>query len=206
VSAKSLRTTKLLGSFELTGIPAGSARRPPDRGHFRPSTPTAIVHVTAKDKGTGKENTIKNPGRLRPVQGGDRPDDQGRRGARGRRPQASRRKLTSATRPRRWSTRRRSSSKEQREAEGGSKVPEDTLNKVDAAVAEAKTALGGTDIGAIKSAMEKLGQESQALGQAIYESTQAEASRRWRRARSRAELAPMTLSTREVVDDDREGQ
>ncbi|MDT5045255.1 MAG: molecular chaperone DnaK, partial [Mycobacterium sp.] len=53
-------------------------------------------------------------------------------------------------------------------------VPEDTLNKVDAAVAEAKTALGGTDIGAIKSAMEKLGQESQALGQAIYEATQAE--------------------------------
>jgi molecular chaperone DnaK len=34
--------------------------------------------------------------------------------------------------------------------------------------------LGGTDIGAIKSAMEKLGQESQALGQAIYEATQAE--------------------------------
>jgi molecular chaperone DnaK len=63
--------------------------------------------------------------------------------------------------------------KEQREAEGGSQVPEDTLNKVDAAVAEAKTALGGTDIAAIKSAMEKLGQESQALGQAIYEATQA---------------------------------
>jgi molecular chaperone DnaK len=62
---------------------------------------------------------------------------------------------------------------EQRSAEGGSKVPEDTLNKVDAAVAEAKTALGGSDINAIKSAMEKLGQESQALGQAIYEATQA---------------------------------
>ena len=64
--------------------------------------------------------------------------------------------------------------KEQREAEGGSKVPEDTLTKVDAAIAEAKTALEGTDISAIKSAMEKLGQESQALGQAIYEATQAE--------------------------------
>ena len=63
---------------------------------------------------------------------------------------------------------------EQREAEGGSKVPEDTLNKVDAAVTEAKTALAGSDINAIKSAMEKLGQESQALGQAIYEATQAE--------------------------------
>ena len=63
--------------------------------------------------------------------------------------------------------------KEQREAEGGSKVPQDTLNKVDAAIAEAKTALGGSDINAIKSAMEKLGRESQALGQAIYEATQA---------------------------------
>ena len=63
--------------------------------------------------------------------------------------------------------------KEQREAEGGSKVPQDTLTKVDGAIAEAKTALAGTDISAIKSAMEKLGVESQALGQAIYEATQA---------------------------------
>ena len=52
-------------------------------------------------------------------------------------------------------------------------MPQDTLNRVDAAVADAKAALGGSDIGAIKSAMEKLGQESQALGQAIYEATQA---------------------------------
>src|SRR5581483_6711667 len=56
---------------------------------------------------------------------------------------------------------------------GGSKVPEDTLNKVDTAIADAKQALNGSDINAIKSAMEKLGQESQALGQAIYEATQA---------------------------------
>ncbi len=48
------------------------------------------------------------------------------------------------------------------------------MTKVDGAIAEAKTALAGTDISAIKSAMEKLGQESQALGQAIYEATQAE--------------------------------
>ena len=48
------------------------------------------------------------------------------------------------------------------------------MTKVDGAIAEAKTALNGTDISAIKSAMEKLGQESQALGQAIYEATQAE--------------------------------
>jgi len=48
------------------------------------------------------------------------------------------------------------------------------LTKVDAAISDAKTALAGDDIAAIKSAMEKLGAESQALGQAIYEATQAE--------------------------------
>ena len=52
-------------------------------------------------------------------------------------------------------------------------MPEETLSKVEAAVADAKSALGGSDISAIKTAMEKLGQESQALGQAIYEATQA---------------------------------
>jgi molecular chaperone DnaK len=94
--------------------------------------------------------------------------------------------------------------KDQREAEGGSKVPEDTLNKVDAAVAEAKTALSGNDIGAIKSAMEKLGQESQALGQAIYEATQA--------AQGAGPAGPDgsagadDVVDAEVVDDDREAR
>ncbi|HEY0225171.1 MAG TPA: Hsp70 family protein, partial [Mycobacterium sp.] len=94
--------------------------------------------------------------------------------------------------------------KEQREAEGGSKVPEDTLNKVDEAVAEAKAALGGTDISAIKAAMEKLGQESQALGQAIYEATQAAGD-------GAAAGGPQAGSAddvvdAEVVDDDQESK
>ena len=97
--------------------------------------------------------------------------------------------------------------KEQREAEGGSKVPEDTLNKVDAAVAEAKTALGGSDISAIKSAMEKLGQESQALGQAIYEATQAAGGPE---ADGGAPGGPSgsadDVVDAEVVDDDREAK
>jgi molecular chaperone DnaK len=53
-------------------------------------------------------------------------------------------------------------------------VPEETLAKVDDAITEAKTALGGSDISAIKTAMEKLGRESQSLGEAIYASAQAE--------------------------------
>ena len=80
---------KLLGSFELTGIPPAPRGVPQIEVTFDIDA-NGIVHVTAKDKGTGKENTIRDPGGLRPVQGGDRPDDQGRRGARRGGPQASR--------------------------------------------------------------------------------------------------------------------
>jgi len=94
--------------------------------------------------------------------------------------------------------------KEQREAEGGSKVPEDTLNKVDAAIANAKTALAGTDISAIKSAMEKLGHESQALGQAIYEATQSAQGSGG--GNPGGDAGPDDVVDAEVVDDDRENK
>ena len=90
--------------------------------------------------------------------------------------------------------------KEQREAEGGSKVPEDTLTKVDGAIAEAKTALAGTELAAIKSAMEKLGNESQALGQAIYEAAQAEQAA----GDASASAADDNVVDAEVVEDDDE--
>ncbi|MFE3029235.1 molecular chaperone DnaK, partial [Nocardia tengchongensis] len=45
---------------------------------------------------------------------------------------------------------------------------------VEAAIAEANDALKGTDIGVIKTAVEKLATESQALGQAIYEASAAD--------------------------------
>ena len=96
--------------------------------------------------------------------------------------------------------------KEQREAEGGSKVPEDVLGKVDAAVAEAKTALAGTDISAIKSAMEKLGQESQALGQAIYEATQAAGAQAGGAESGGSSGSADDVVDAEVVEDDRESK
>jgi molecular chaperone DnaK len=78
------------------------------------------------------------------------------------------------------------------------------LNKVDAAVAEAKTALGGTDISAIKTAMEKLGQESQALGQAIYEATQAAGGADGSQPGSSSSADDVVDA--EVVEDDRESK
>ena len=129
--------------------------------------------MTAKDKGTGKENTIKIQ------EGSGLSKDEIDRMIKDAEAHAD----EDRTRREEADVRNQAESlvyqtekfvAEQRAADGGSKVPEDTLGKVDSAIAEAKTALNGSDIAAIKSAMEKLGVESQALGQAIYEATQSE--------------------------------
>ncbi|MCW2552423.1 MAG: dnaK, partial [Mycobacterium sp.] len=163
---------KLLGSFELTGLPPAPRGVPQVEVTFDIDV-NGIVHVTAKDKGTGKENTIKiQEGSGLSQEDIDRMIKDAEAHAeedRKRREEATARNDAEALV---YQTEK--FIKEQREAEGGSKVPEETLGKVEAAIAEAKSALEGTDITAIKSAMEKLGVESQALGQAIYEATQAE--------------------------------
>lgn len=65
----------------------------------------------------------------------------------------------------------------------------------------------GTDIGAIKSAMEKLGRESQALGQAIYEATQAAQAASGASATSGdGSGGAEDVVDAEVVDDDREAK
>jgi len=53
-------------------------------------------------------------------------------------------------------------------------VPADVKEKVEAAIKEANDALAGTDIAAVKTAVEKLATESQTLGQAIYAASAAE--------------------------------
>jgi molecular chaperone DnaK len=165
---------KLLGSFELTGIPPAPRGVPQIEVTFDIDA-NGIVHVTAKDKGTGKENTIKIQEGSgiskeeidRMIKDAEAHADEDRK----RREEADVRNQAESLV---YQTEKFVA--EQRGAEGGSKVPEDTLAKVDSAIADAKTALNGSDIGAIKSAMEKLGVESQALGQAIYEAAQAEQS------------------------------
>jgi molecular chaperone DnaK len=93
---------QLLGTFELTGLAAGTARRPADRGHLRHRRQRHRARV-AKDRGTGKEQSMT-------ITGGsalskdeiDRwsatPSSTPRRTGR------RRRRSRSATRPTRWST------------------------------------------------------------------------------------------------------
>jgi molecular chaperone DnaK len=165
---------KLLGSFELTGIPPAPRGTPQIEVTFDIDV-NGIVHVTAKDKGTGKENTIKiqegsglsQDDIDRMIKDAEAHAEEDRK----RREEATARNDAEALV---YQTEKFIAEQRSTASENGSKVPEETLAKVEGAITEAKSALEGTDITAIKSAMEKLGVESQALGQAIYEATQAE--------------------------------
>ena len=202
MSARSPRTTSCSARFELTGIPPAPRGVPQIEVTFDIDA-NGIVHVTAKDKGTGKENTI----RIQEGSGLSKEEiDRMIKDAEAHADEDRKRREEADVRNQAESLVYQTEKfvKEQREAEGGSKVPEDTLTKVDAAVAEAKTALDGTDIGAIKSAMEKLGQESQALGQAIYEATQAEQAAGRRPAGGLDQPVADDVVDAEVVDDDQE--
>jgi molecular chaperone DnaK len=169
---------KLLGSFELTGIPPAPRGIPQIEVTFDIDA-NGIVHVTAKDKGTGKENTIKiqegsglSKDEIdRMIKDAEAHADEDRK----RREEADVRNQAESLvyQTEKFVAEQRSAGQD---GGAGSKVPEETLAKVDIAISDAKTALNGSDIGAIKSAMEKLGTESQALGQAIYEAAQAEQS------------------------------
>ena len=160
-----------------------------------------IVHVTAKDKGTGKENTI----RIQEGSGLSKEEiDQMIKDAEAHAEEDRKRREEADVRNQAESLVYQTEKivSEQRAAEGGSKIPADTLDKVDSAVAEAKSALEGTDIAAIKSAMEKLGVEAQGLGQALYEATQAEQSAGAPGGESAAGPADDNVVDAEVVDDD----
>src|SRR3954464_784545 len=195
---------KLLGSFELTGIPPAPRGVPQIEVTFDIDA-NGIVHVTAKDKGTGKENTIK----IQEGSGLSKEEiDRMIKDAEAHAEEDRKRREEADVRNQAESLVYQTEKfvKEQREAEGGSKVPEETLTKVDGAVSEAKQALEGNDIAAIKSAMEKLGVESQALGEAIYQATQAEQGAGGGFDAGSAGPSQDDVVDAEVVDDDQENK
>ncbi|MGD9618753.1 MAG: molecular chaperone DnaK [Mycolicibacterium sp.] len=193
---------KLLGSFELTGIPPAPRGVPQIEVTFDIDA-NGIVHVTAKDKGTGKENTI----RIQEGSGLSQEEiDRMIKDAEAHADEDRKRREEADVRNQAESLVYQTEKivKEQREQQGGSKVPADTLDKVDSAVAEAKSALEGTDIAAIKSAMEKLGVQAQGLGQAIYEATQAEQAASGGEQPSGSAGSADDVVDAEVVEDDQE--
>ncbi len=152
---------KKLGSFELTGIPPAPRGVPQIEVGFDIDA-NGIVHVTAKDLGTGKEQSIKiTGGSALPQEDIDRMVKDAEAHAeedRKRREEAETRNQAETL----------AYQTEKFVKENEDKLPDEVKTKVNDAVSELNEALKGTDTAAIQSAMEKLTQESQAMGSAMY--------------------------------------
>ncbi|GAB18720.1 chaperone protein DnaK [Gordonia effusa NBRC 100432] len=160
---------KLLGSFELGGIAPAPQGVPQIEVTFDIDA-NGIVHVTAKDKGTGKENSI----RIQDGSGLSKDEiDRMIKDAEAHAEEDRTRREEAETRNQAESLVHQT---EKFLSENEDKVSAEVKGKVESAVADAKEALKGTDTAAIKTAIEKLSTESQALGQEIYAASQAEAS------------------------------
>ena len=160
--------SKLLGSFELGGI-APAPRGVPQIEVTFDIDANGIVHVTAKDKGTGKENTIK----IQDGSGLSQDEiDQMIKDAEAHAEEDKKRREEQEVRNSAESTvyQTRKFVEDNKD-----KVSEDVQNKVEEAAKAVDEALKGEDIEAIKDAMEKLSAESQEMGKAIYESEAAQA-------------------------------
>jgi molecular chaperone DnaK len=159
---------KLLGSFELGGI-APAPRGVPQIEVTFDIDANGIVHVTAKDKGTGKESTIT----IQDGSGLSQDEiDQMVKDAEAHAEEDKKRREEQEVR-----NSAESMSYQTRKflADNEDKVSEETKTKVTEAADAVDEALKGDDIEAVKDSVEKLSAESQEMGKAIYEAEAANA-------------------------------
>ncbi|GAB2803919.1 molecular chaperone DnaK [Streptomyces chlorus] len=157
---------KKLGMFELTGLPPAPRGVPQIEVSFDIDA-NGIMHVTAKDLGTGKEQKMTVTG------GSSLPKDEVDR----MREEAER--YAEEDHQRREAAESRNQGEQlvyQTEkflADNEDKVPGEIKTEVEAAVAELKEKLKGEDSAEIRTATEKVAAVSQKLGQAMYADAQA---------------------------------
>ncbi|MCQ4616415.1 molecular chaperone DnaK [Corynebacterium sp. CCUG 18816] len=179
---------KLLGSFELAGI-APAPRGVPQIEVTFDIDANGIVSVSAKDKATGKENTIKIQDGSglsqeeidRMIKDAEAHADEDKKR---REEQETRNGAESAA----YQTRKFMEDNED-------KLPEDLKTRVTEAADAVDEALKGDDLEAVKSAVEKLNTESQELGKVLYEAQANEGA-------TQAEAADDNVVDAEVVDED----
>ena len=160
------RDNKPLGTFELTGI-APAPRGIPQIEVTFDIDANGIVHVSAKDRGTGKEQSMTiTGGSALPKEDIDRMVKEAEAHAaedKKRREEAETRNQAEGLV---YST-------EKVLAENGDKVPDDVRSQVQTAVGELKTALEGTDVEQVKAKQAALSAVAQKIGEAIYASDAA---------------------------------
>ena len=161
------RDNKALGDFKLGGI-APAPRGVPQIEVTFDIDANGIVHVSAKDKGTGKEASVTITG------GGSLPKEDIERMVKEAEEHAAEDKKRREEQEDRNLGEQLVYSTEKLIKDNDEKLPEDVKSEVQADVDALKTALAGDDIDAVKAAIEKLNTSSQKLGEAIYAAPKAE--------------------------------
>jgi molecular chaperone DnaK len=163
------RDNKNLGTFELTGI-APAPRGIPQVEVTFDIDANGIVHVSAKDKGTGKEQSMTITG------GSSLPKEDIERMVReGEEHAAEDKRLREAAETRNIAE-QLAYSIDKLIKDNADKLPEDVKSEVQGDVDDLKTALAGDDDAAVKTAYDKLNASQGKLGEAIYASSQADAA------------------------------
>ncbi|MFS0865861.1 molecular chaperone DnaK [Microbacterium sp. 179-B 1A2 NHS] len=184
------RDNKPLGTFELTGI-APAPRGIPQIEVTFDIDANGIVHVSAKDKGTGKEQSMTITG------GSSLPKEDIERMVREAEENAAEDKKRREAAEVRNQAETLSYSIEKLISENADKLPEDVKTDVQADVDALKTALAGDNDDAVKDAFDKLNASQSKIGEAIYAAGQAEAAQ----APADAPAGDETASSEEDVVD-----
>jgi molecular chaperone DnaK len=159
---------KLLGQFDLVGLPPAPRGIPQIEVTFDIDA-NGIVNVSAKDKGTGKEQQIRIQ-----ASGGlsdDEIDNMIKEAESNADADKARREAVEAKNTGEAMVH----SAEKSLAEHGDKVSEDDKAAIEAAIADLKTALEGDDKADIEAKSQALAEASMKLGEAMYAAAQAEA-------------------------------
>ncbi|MBD8079839.1 molecular chaperone DnaK [Cellulosimicrobium arenosum] len=191
------RDNKPLGTFELTGI-APAPRGVPQIEVTFDIDANGIVHVAAKDRGTGTEQKMTiTGGSALPKEDIDRMVKEAEEHA----AEDKQRREEAETRNQAESF---AYSMDKQIADNRDKLPAEVVTEVEADVAAVKTALEGDDNAAVKSAHEKLLASSQKIGEALYAAEQAAGDAGTATEDAPVEDAPVDedVVDAEIVDDE----
>ena len=190
------RDNKPLGTFELTGIAPAPRGIPQIEVSFDIDA-NGIVHVSAKDRGTGKEQSMTiSGGSALPKEDIDRMVKEAEAHAE----EDKKRREDAETRN---TAEQQAYSIEKLLKDNKDKLPEDVHSEVQTAVDGLKKALEGSDIEPVRAAQDKLNDVAQKIGEALYQheqSAQAQAS-----ASSSSSEAPAEddgIVDAEIIDDE----
>ncbi|MGG7450851.1 molecular chaperone DnaK [Plantibacter auratus] len=189
------RDNKNLGTFELTGI-APAPRGVPQVEVTFDIDANGIVHVSAKDKGTGKEQSMTITG------GSSLGKEDIERMVREAEEHAADDKARREQAEVRNSAEQLAYSIDKLIKENDDKLPEDVKTDVQADVDALKSALAGEDEDAVKTAFDKLNESQVKLGEAIYAQAQASESAAGTEAPAEEAASDEDVVDAEVVEDE----